>query len=80
MFQLREITPVLQAWIMMNHESISSYDRICDNASARFCAAFPNSQLCIEEEEEEEEQALLTEVRTLEYVVIVEGAIIVILC
>jgi len=27
----REITPVLQAWIMMYHESISSYDRICDN-------------------------------------------------
>jgi len=72
-----EITPVLEAWINMNQGNISSYDRICDNSSARFCAAFPNSDLCVDWEEEAEE--LLLEDRTFEVVVIAEAVIIVIL-
>jgi len=74
-----EITPTLEAWIRMSGEPITAYDRICDNSSARFCAAFPNSDLCIEQEEEEEEQALIIEDRTLEVIAIAEGVVIVIL-
>jgi len=74
-----EITPVLEAWIKMNQGNISSYDRICDNSSARFCAAFPDSELCLEEEWEEEAEALIIVDRTLEVVAIAEGVIIVIL-
>jgi len=74
-----EITPVLEAWVKMNQGSLSSYDRICDNSSARFCATFPNSELCQEEEEEEEITTLTFESRTLEVIVIAEAVIIVIL-
>jgi len=74
-----EITPILEGWINMNHGNISSYDRICDNSSARFCAAFPDNQLCVEEEWEEEAEELEVQDRTLEIVAIVEAVIIVIL-
>jgi len=75
----RDVTPDLEAWIKMNHEPISAYDRICDNTSARFCAANPDNILCTEQELEEEEQEVAQEERTFEVIAIVEAVVIVIL-
>jgi len=78
----RQITPMLESWIRMNNEPISAFDRICDKSSARFCASFPNNDLCIEQKYDRtffEEQELAQEDRTLEVIAIVGSVAIVIL-